>query len=465
MRDAGSTIVGTATTVSEASALEAAGVDVVVAQGWEAGGHRGTFERPTGEVEVGVLALVPQVVDAVSVPVLAAGAVMDGRGIAAVLALGAAGASLGTAFIAAAESSAPPAYRRLLAATPANGTIVSRVFSGRDARLVRTDAVEELVASGVPPADYPLQLELTRPIHSSGLDHDDPARLFALAGQGAALARELPAAELLATLVAETDEAVHRLAPEAVDSLPVMNPDFRKVALIAAALGLLLSLFFALRPGDDNTTAQATTAETTTAQTTTEAPPATTEAPPATTEAPPATTSQGPETVRLEYVIVGGKPQGGISRDSVSVGTNVVVNVTSDVADEVHVHGYDLMADVAPGRAGDDSLQGRRTRPVRDRARGHRRPDRRARGSPLSLLAHGIGGVKDLPVPNWLFFWGAAVVLVFSFLALGALWKKPQFERRAAGRPLPAGLERVLRSTALRVVARRSPRACSRSSS
>jgi nitronate monooxygenase len=211
VRDAGSTIVGTATTVSEARALEAAGVDVVVAQGWEAGGHRGTFERPTREVEVGALALVPQVVDAVSVPVLAAGAVMDGRGIAAVLALGAAGASLGTAFIAAAESSAHPTYRRLLAATPADGTIVSRVFSGRDARLVRTDAVEELVASDASPAGYPLQLELTRPIHSAGLDHDDPARLFALAGQGAALVREAPAAELLATLVAETDEAVHRL--------------------------------------------------------------------------------------------------------------------------------------------------------------------------------------------------------------------------------------------------------------
>ena len=128
-----------------------------------------------------------------------------------------------------------------------------------------------------------------------------------------------------------------------------MNPDVRKVALIAAAFGLLLSLFFALRPGDDNTTAQTTTAETTTAQTTTEAPPATTEAPPATTEAPPATTSEGPETVRLEYVIVGGKPQGGISRDSVDLGSDVVVTVTSDVADEVHVHGYDLMADVAPG--------------------------------------------------------------------------------------------------------------------
>ena len=118
-----------------------------------------------------------------------------------------------------------------------------------------------------------------------------------------------------------------------------MNPDFRKVALIAATLGLLVSLFFALRPGDDDKNATATT----------EAPPATTEAPSGSTEAPPVTTSQGPGTVHLEYVIVGGKPQGGISRDSVDLGSDVVVTVTSDVADEVHVHGYDLMADVAPG--------------------------------------------------------------------------------------------------------------------
>ena len=212
VRDAGAVIAGTATTVSEARTLEAAGVDVVIAQGWEAGGHRGTFERPTMEVEVGVFALVPQVVDAVSVPVLAAGAVMDGRGIAAALALGASGASLGTAFISAAESAAPLAYRRLLAATPAEGTRVSPVYSGRDARLVRTEAVEQLVSSGNPPAAYPLQLDVTRPIHRAGLEHDDPAGIFALAGQGAALIRDAPAADILATLVAEADEAVGRLA-------------------------------------------------------------------------------------------------------------------------------------------------------------------------------------------------------------------------------------------------------------
>jgi hypothetical protein len=122
-----------------------------------------------------------------------------------------------------------------------------------------------------------------------------------------------------------------------------MNPDFRKVALIAAALGLLVSLYFALRPGDDNEAASTTTAVTAPATTTTEAPPATTEAPPATT------TEAAPAPVQVDVVVVGGEPQGGIVRQSVDLDSAVVLTVTSDVADEVHVHGYDLMADVAPG--------------------------------------------------------------------------------------------------------------------
>jgi hypothetical protein len=122
-----------------------------------------------------------------------------------------------------------------------------------------------------------------------------------------------------------------------------MNPEFRKVALIAAGLGLLVSLFFALRPNDDDETAA-----TTDVATTTETAPGTTETPPATTAEPPATTT-APDTVQLDYVVVAGKPQGGIARDSVDRGQTVAITVTSDVADEVHVHGYDLMADVAPG--------------------------------------------------------------------------------------------------------------------
>ena len=115
-----------------------------------------------------------------------------------------------------------------------------------------------------------------------------------------------------------------------------MNPDFRRVALIAAALGLLVSLYFALRPGDDNEAASTTTVVTTTAPTTTEAPPAT-------------TTAAAPAPAQVEVVVVGGEPQGGIVGECVDIDSDVVVTVTSDVADEVHVHGYDLMADVAPG--------------------------------------------------------------------------------------------------------------------
>ena len=119
-----------------------------------------------------------------------------------------------------------------------------------------------------------------------------------------------------------------------------MNPDFRKAALIAAGLGLIVSLFVALRSNDDEDGSPATTATAaTTVQTATEAPPP--------TEAPPATTAAGP--VELSYTVVGGLPEGGIARDTVDLDSNVVVTVTSDVADEVHLHGYDLSADVAPG--------------------------------------------------------------------------------------------------------------------
>ena len=126
-----------------------------------------------------------------------------------------------------------------------------------------------------------------------------------------------------------------------------MNPDFRKVALIAASLGLLVSLFIALRPDDDERTT--TTVARTTAETTTEASPGATTEQMTTEKAPSATTTQEPGTIRIDYVVTGGTPEGGIARDSVARGRTVVIRVTADVADEVHLHGYDLTADVAPG--------------------------------------------------------------------------------------------------------------------
>jgi nitronate monooxygenase len=185
---------GTATTVAEAVALERAGVDAVVAQGYEAGGHRGTFLGPVDRALVGTLALVPQVVDAVSVPVIAAGGIMDGRGIAAALALGAQGVQLGTAFLRTAEAGTSAAHRQALS----QDTTVTRVLTGRHARAVRTPLVDRLESSGLEPPDYPLPRFLA------------PERPM-LAGQGGPLARSVPAAELVATLAAETDEALARL--------------------------------------------------------------------------------------------------------------------------------------------------------------------------------------------------------------------------------------------------------------
>ena len=182
---------GTATTVAEAVELERAGVDAVVAQGFEAGGHRGSFLRPVEHSLVGTLALVPQVAAAVSVPVLAAGGIMDGRGIAAALMLGAQGAQLGTAFLRCDEAGTSAAHRAALDGE----TVITRVLTGRHARAVRSPLVDRLEGSGLTPPDYPLpRLFLAEP----------PM----LAGQGGSMARSMPAGELVAALAAEADAAL-----------------------------------------------------------------------------------------------------------------------------------------------------------------------------------------------------------------------------------------------------------------
>lgn len=180
-------ILGTATTVAEAVALEEAGVTAVVAQGFEAGGHRGTFDRPVDRSLIGTLALVPQIVDAVSVPVIASGGIMDGRGIAAAFMLGAQGVQLGTAFLRCPEAGTTDAHRRAVG----QETTVTRVLTGRHARAVRTPLVDRLESSTVDPPDYPLPRYLT----------PEPPMLV---GQAGALSRDLPAADLVATLASET---------------------------------------------------------------------------------------------------------------------------------------------------------------------------------------------------------------------------------------------------------------------
>jgi nitronate monooxygenase len=188
-------VIGTATTVDEAVELERAGVDAVVAQGFEAGGHRGTFLAPVDRSLIGTLALVPQVVDAVSVPVIASGGIMDGRGVAAALALGAQAVQLGTAFLRTDEAGTTDTHRRALA----YATTVTRVLTGRYARAVRTDWVDALEATGLEPPEYPLPRYLSP---------EAPM----LAGQGGPLARSMAASALVASLIAETDAAIAALA-------------------------------------------------------------------------------------------------------------------------------------------------------------------------------------------------------------------------------------------------------------
>jgi nitronate monooxygenase len=161
-RGRGIAIIGTATTVDEAIALEEAGVDVVVASGFEAGGHRGSFLQPSEESLVGTIALVPQAVDAVKLPVVAAGGIADARGIVAAFALGASGVQMGTVFLSCKESGASPGHRIALLTREAGTTALTRGFTGRLARGIKNQLLEELNRKEAETLPYPLQRALVR---------------------------------------------------------------------------------------------------------------------------------------------------------------------------------------------------------------------------------------------------------------------------------------------------------------
>src|SRR5437868_4079404 len=166
-RKAGIATMGTATTVAEARALEQAGVDFICAQGAEAGGHQGTFDRDVEPPLIGTMALVPQIVDAVRVPVIAAGGIMDGRGFAAALALGASAVSLGTAFLRCPEAGTSAPYRAALRDARDDATVITRAFSGRAARGLANRFTREM--AGAPLAPFPVQNNLTREIRAAAV--------------------------------------------------------------------------------------------------------------------------------------------------------------------------------------------------------------------------------------------------------------------------------------------------------
>ncbi|CAL4859102.1 DUF561 domain-containing protein [Microbacterium sp. MM2322] len=192
-------VVGTATSVAEAVALAGGGVDAIVASGAEAAGHRVSFLRRAEDSLVGTFALVPQVVDAVDVPVIAAGGVADRRGVAAAFALGAAGVQVGSAFLRTRQSAASDAHRAALRAAADTDTVLTRAMSGRLARGIPNRAVRTIEAAGAM-APFPAQNWLTASFRSAAAEDGDLASLWA--GQAAGLSRSDDADEVFAELAA-----------------------------------------------------------------------------------------------------------------------------------------------------------------------------------------------------------------------------------------------------------------------
>lgn len=200
LHDAGCLVGATATTVAEASVLETAGVDVVCAQGYEAGGHRGGFLGGSGGGLVGSMALVPQVVDAVEVPVVAAGGIADGRGVAAVLALGAVAAQVGTALLACPEAGTAPGHRRRLGLVPAEDLVLTDRVTGKVVRALRNRLTAAL--ESVEPLPFPQMHRWTAELRRIAASRDDDDLMGMWAGQAGSLAAARPAGEVVADMAA-----------------------------------------------------------------------------------------------------------------------------------------------------------------------------------------------------------------------------------------------------------------------
>ena len=228
-RDAEVATLGTATHLLEAIVLEESGVDFIVAQGAEAGGHRGTFIGQPEQGLVGILTLVPLLARHVRIPIIAAGGIMDGRGIAATRVLGAAGVQMGTAFLACPESGAHPAYKALLSQGSEIATTLSRVFTGRCGRVLRNRLVDELRSHESELVGFPLQLFLTQELGQAAAERGMTDYMALWAGQGCHLCESRPAAELMAVWVEQAtallETPANRPEPAAREPLQRTSPD------------------------------------------------------------------------------------------------------------------------------------------------------------------------------------------------------------------------------------------------
>lgn len=212
LRAAGIRLLASATNLDEAAQVASAGVDAIVAQGIEAGGHRGVFDPAARDDQLGTFALTRLLVREFDLPVIAAGGIMDGAGIAAALALGAQAAQLGTAFVACSETSIDEGYRRAILGDAARHTTLTQAISGRAARAMLnrfTELGSEPTAPATP--DYPIAYDAGKALHAAAKAKGEFGYGAQWAGQAAALAREMPAADLIAQLEAELKETIGRL--------------------------------------------------------------------------------------------------------------------------------------------------------------------------------------------------------------------------------------------------------------
>ncbi len=203
VRASGARIISSATTVAEAVWLAERGCDAIIAQGYEAGGHRGIFLNDDVAMQPGTMALVPQVVDAVKVPVIAAGGIGDGRGIAAAMMLGASAVQIGTTYLFCPEATISPLYRQALRATTDSDTVLTNIFTGRPARGVANRIVREIGPLSDAAPDFPLAAAAVAPLRqkSESLGSTDFMQIWS--GQAARLGREMPAGELTWRLAEE----------------------------------------------------------------------------------------------------------------------------------------------------------------------------------------------------------------------------------------------------------------------
>lgn len=211
LKAVGTLLIGTATTVKEGLLLQKHGMDAVVAQGSEAGGHRGTFTCETNSALIGTLALVPQMVDAIELPVIAAGGIMDERGVLASLALGASAAQLGTAFLTVKESGANPTYKKALLASTDTSTQLTKMFSGKAARGIKNKFITEMEQYSYNLPDYPIQHALTQPLRKEAAKRGNPEYMSLWAGQAAKLCREETTEQFMKRITSGIHGIVDRL--------------------------------------------------------------------------------------------------------------------------------------------------------------------------------------------------------------------------------------------------------------